>query len=260
MAVRLVSDIKPPRISGIPYTDTAHLCEVLLAAARDGSFRTDWEWLVTAHNPVSEEELEAAFEDDPDFGVEALFEDYREVVFRYIKKHGWGLQRADWLDILQQTMLELIEKARAPGFDHRKPLSLVFTIASRRIKDKLRRMKHRANPDPDAILEYVANDYGGSEFGLKWKYADNLHWEDFQQALHEVIATLPGKQLIVARVFVDNYEDFRERDTYGPLAELVSKVTGEQETVAGVKSAWHEAKQKIVREMTRRGFNIFEME
>jgi len=215
---------------------------------------------MAAHNPVSEEELEAAFEDDPDFGVEALFEDYREVIFRYIKKHGWGLQHADWLDVLQQTMLELTEKARAPSFDHHKPLSLVFTIAGRRIKDKLRRMKHRANSDPDAILEYVAKDYNGSEFGMKWKYAENLHWEDFQQALHEVIATLPGKQLIVARVFVDNYENFRERDTYAPLAELVSRVTGEQETVAGVKSAWHEAKQKIVRELTRRGFNFFETE
>jgi len=213
-----------------------------------------------AHNPVSEEELEQAFEGDPDFGVEALYKDYYEVIFRYIKKHGWGLQLADRLDVLQQTMLELIEVARAPGFDPHKPLALVFTIAQRRIKDKLRRNKHRPSADPDAILTHVAKDYAGSAFGIKWKFADNLHWEDFRQALHEVIATLPGKQLIVARVFVDNYETFRERDTYGPLAELVSRVTGEQETVAGVKSAWHEAKQKIVREMTRRGFNIFESE
>jgi hypothetical protein len=157
-------------------------------------------------------------------------------------------------------MLELIEVARAPGFDPHKPLALVFTIAHRRVKDKLRRMKHRPNADPDAILEYVGKDYAGSDFGFKWKYADNLHWKDFEQALREVIATLPGKQLIVARVFVDNYETFRERDTYGPLAELVSEVTGEQETVAAVKSAWHEAKQKIVRELTRRGFDIFESE
>lgn len=213
-----------------------------------------------AHNPVSEEELEEAFEGDPDFGVQALYEDYREIIFRYIKKHGWGLQRADWLDVLQQTMLELIEKARAPDFDPHKPLALVFTIAHRRVKDKLRRMKHRPNADPDAILEYVGKDFAGSDFGFKWKYADNLHWEEFQQALREVIAALPGKQLTVARVFVDNYETFRERDTYGPLAELVSQVTGEQETVAAVKSAWHEAKQKIIREMTRRGFNIFESE
>lgn len=215
---------------------------------------------MTAHNPLSEEDLEVAFEENPDFGIEALFEDYREIIFRYIKKHGWGLQRADWLDVLQDTMLQMLEKARAPGFDHHKPLALAFTIANCRIQDRLRRMKLRANTDPDAILEYVARDFAGSEFGMKWKYADNLHWEDFKQALHEVIAALPGKQLIVARVFVDNYEHFRERDTYGPLAELVSQVTGEQETVAGVKSAWYEAKQKIVKELTRRGFNIFEAE
>ena len=91
------------------------------------------------------------------------------------------------------------------------------------------------------------------------RYPDEVvEWGEFRQNLHEVVAELPGRQLIVARVFVDNYEDFRARDTYAPLAELVGKITGKLESVVAVKNVWLEAKKKIVAEMTRRGFNFLE--
>lgn len=215
---------------------------------------------MTAQNPVSEQDLEEAFRDDPDFGIRLLYEDYREQILRYIKKHGWGLQLADWLDVFQKTMFETWEKSKLPDFDYHRPLALVQEIALCRIRDELRRKKHRANPDTDAILDHVARDFAGSELGVALRYPDNVVWEEFRQNLHEVIAALPERQLIVARVFVDNYEDFRERDTYAPLAELVNKVTGKPESVVAVKNAWLEAKQKIVREMTRRGFNFLEAE
>lgn len=215
---------------------------------------------MTARNPVTEQELEDVFKDDPDFGIRVLHEDFSEVILRYIKKHAWGLQLADWMDIYQQTMLELLRRAREPGFDHRKPLALVFCIVKRRARDMLRRKKHRANPDTDAILEYVAKDYSESDIGIKLRYPDHVVWEEFRQNLYEVIAALPERQRIVARVFVDNYEDFRERDTYAPLAELVGGITGKPESVVAVKNAWLEAKQKIVKEMTRRGFNFLEAE
>ena len=207
---------------------------------------------MTARNPVTEQDLEEVFKDDPDFGIRLLHEDFREVILRYIKKHGWGLQLADWMDIYSQTILEMIQKSREPGFDHRKPLALAFHIAKCRTRDMLRRRKHRANPDTDAILDCVAKDFSESDIGIKLRYPDSVVWEEFQQNLYEVIAALPGRQRIVARVFIDNYEDFRERDTYTPLAELVSNITGKPESVV--------AKQKIVKELTRRGFNFLEAE
>ena len=215
---------------------------------------------MTARNPVTEHELEEVFKDDPDFGIRLLHEDFSEVILRYIKKHAWGLQLADWMDIYSQTMLELIQKSREPGFHHQSPLPLAFHIAKCRARDMLRRRKHRANPDTDAILDYVARDFSESDIGIKLRYPDKLVWEEFRQNLYEVIAALPDRQRIVARVFVDNYEDFRERDTYTPLAELVSKITGKPESVVAVKNAWLEAKNKIVKELTRRGFNFLEAE
>ena len=215
---------------------------------------------MTARNAVTEKELEEVFKDDPDFGIRVLHEDFREVILAYIKKHAWGLQLADWMDIYQKTMLQLIQRSREPHFDHRRPLALVFRIVKCRARDTLRRKKHRANPDNDAILNYVGKDFSESDIGIKLRYPDRVVWQEFRQNLYEVIAALPERQRIVARAFVDNYEDFRERDTYTLLAELVSKITGKPETVVAVKNAWLEAKQKIVKEMTRRGFNFLEAE
>lgn len=215
---------------------------------------------MAAHNPVSEEDLEKSFREDPAVGIRLLWDNYSDVILRYIKSEGWGLQDADRLDVLQQTFLELWQKTQSPAFDIRRVLAIVFQIAKCRVRDTLRRMKHRANSDTDAILGYVAKDYASSDIGQKLRRPDKVDWAEFRQHLHEVIAALPGRQLIVARIFVDNYEDFRERDTYGPLAELVSAVTGKPETVAAVKNVWLEAKQKIVKEMTRRGFNFLEAE
>ena len=73
-----------------------------------------------------------------------------------------------------------------------------------------------------------------------------------------VIATLPERQRIVAQAYVDHYEDYKERDTYLPLSEAVGRVTGRRENVVAVKSAWIEAEKKIVRELTRRGFNYLD--
>ena len=139
-------------------------------------------------------------------------------------------------------------------------MALVFRIVKCRARDMLRRKKHRANPDTDAILSYVAKDYSESDIGIKLRYPDSVVWEEFRHNLYEVISALPERQRIVAWVFVENYEDFRERDTYTPLAELVSKITGKPETVVAVKNAWLEAKRKIVKEMSHRGFNFLKAE
>ena len=81
---------------------------------------------------------------------------------------------------------------------------------------------------------------------------------EFKQALFEEIGKLPERQRIVATAFFDNYEDLRARGTYLPLAQAVAAIKGEDENVVAVKSAWHEAKRKLVRGLTRRGLNFLE--
>lgn len=208
---------------------------------------------MTTQNRLTEEELEEAFREDAEFGLELLDEEFRDRIARYIKKCGPSLTPDEIHDLYQDTMLEMVGHVRSPSFNPERLLRLVQTIAKRRTFDRLRRKTNY-----DAILPHVAKDLGGSDLQFRWKYLDKMIQADFKQALSEEIGRLPERQRIVATAFVDNYEDLRERDTYIPLAQTVSAITGDAENVVAVKSAWHEAKRKLVRGLTRRGFDFLE--
>ncbi len=213
---------------------------------------------MTAQGKVSEEDLEEAFRADPKSGMQLLHEDRRDKIARCIKRCGCCLQPHEIKDLYQQTMLEMVQKTKTPDFDPERPLRLAQAIAKRRTVDYLRKQGHRANTNHDAILPHVAEDLGTSDLNLRWRYLDRMIQAEFRQAVEEEVAKLPEKQRIVAKAFVDNYEDLRQRDTYFPLARAVEAVTGKDENVAAVKSAWHEAKRKLVKELTRRGFHFLE--
>ena len=213
---------------------------------------------MTTQKTVTEEELEEAFRDDPKFGLEFLHVEFRDRIARYIKKHGWELQPEEIEDLYHETMLEMVREIRSSDFDPTRPLRLVQTIARRRTIDYLRRKGHRANTNYDAILPHVAEDLGKSDLGLRWRYLDRMIQAEWTQALKEEVARLPERQRIVARAFIDNYEDLRERKTFLPLKEAVAAVTGNDENVVAVKSAWHQAKRTLVSRLTRRGFHFLE--
>lgn len=71
---------------------------------------------------------------------------------------------------------------------------------------------------------------------------------------------LTDKQAIVARCYVDNYEGFGEREIYAPLARLVGEITGEDENAVTIKKLWHEAKKRLIKELTRKGFKFLKTE
>ena len=202
--------------------------------------------------------LEEAFRLDPDLGIELLDSEFGELIFRRIKRVAWSSSLDDRLDIYQETLLAMLQRARRPDFDTRRPLRLAQAIACRKAVDHLRKRHHRLNADDDAVLSHIAADLKDTNLGFEWKYLGPVEWSEFRKALLEVLATLPERQRVVAQAFVDHYEDFKERDTYLPLAEAVGRVTGRRESVVGVKSAWADAKRKIIAEMSRRGFNYLD--
>ena len=208
---------------------------------------------MTTQNKSTEEELEGAFREDVDFGLEMLHEEFRDRIARYIKKCGPSLTPEEIKDLYQDVMLEMVSQVRSRGFNPERPLRLIQTIAKRRTFDRLRRKTKF-----DAILPHVAKDLGGSNLQLRWKYLDKMIQTEFKKALSEEIGKLPERQRVVAIAFVDNYENLRERGTYLPLAQAVATITGDDENVVAVKSAWHEAKRKLVRGLTRRGFSFLE--
>ncbi len=213
-------------------------------------------------DPVSESDLDEAFEAGPEFGIRFLDSECRERILRYIKRVGRGfLDYHDQLDAYQETLIAMNARAQRAGFDPCRSLRMVLTIARNKAIDLLRERGHRINLEEDAILEVVAADTKGSDTLSQWKLRISpAEARELKEILLAFVATLPGRQRIVAQCFIDNFEDFRERDTYRPLAEAVSAITGTTESVADVKTVWRYVREKIIAELQRRGYTYISVE
>jgi DNA-directed RNA polymerase specialized sigma24 family protein len=217
---------------------------------------------MAATNPVTEAELETAFREDTDYAIELLDLDYREQIIQYIKRETWGILKEDELMVVyQETMLALIQKVRQEGFDPSRPLRMVNTIARNKGIDALRaRRRCRMNTNEDAILGGVAASLKDTELGFQWRLLGPAEWREFREVLLEVMQVLPERQKLVARCFVDCFEDVIREGSYRPLALAVGAITGNPETVVNVKSTWHAAKKKLATMLTQRGFNFIPAE
>ncbi|MFO0979093.1 MAG: hypothetical protein U0996_21970 [Planctomycetaceae bacterium] len=220
---------------------------------------------MASSNPISEQELEDAFRDDPDFAIRILHSEFRNQIARYIKSKLVGLPPGQLpeaiKDVYQETMVALIPLVRSTEFDSSSPLRIVFTLAARKAVDYLRRRKYRPKQDIDGAIDQIAKDLASTRIGLRWRLLDQITWQEFRKALLEAVTTvLTPKQAIVARCFIDHYEDFRDHDVYVPLARLVGEITGEVENVVTVKKTWQDAKARLVEELTSKGFNFLATE
>ena len=218
---------------------------------------------MAATDPVSSEaDLDEAFEDSPEFGIRYLDSEFRERVLRHIKRCGLGFfDFHDLQDVYQETVIGMLEKARKPEFEPCRSLRMVLTIARNKAIDLLRKRGHKINLDEDAILEVVAADTKGSDILFKWRmHTSPIEARELKEILLRFIATLPQRQRIVAQCFINNFEEFRARDTYRPLADAVSAITGVTESVAAVKNDWRYAREKIMAELQRRGYTYITVE
>jgi len=215
------------------------------------------------NDPVSNEsDLDEAFESSPEFGIRYLYSEFREYLYRFIKRCGRGFfNYQDYEDVFQLTVFAVYQRAKKPSFCPRHTLGMVITIARNKSIDLLRKRGHKIKLDADGILAAVAADTKGTEMLMRWQlHVSETEANELREILIKFIATLPERQRIVAQCFVDNFEDFHERKTYQPLAEAVSAITRRTETVAGVKSVWRYAREKIVEELQRRGYEFITLE
>ena len=115
----------------------------------------------------------------------------------------------------------IVPFVRNPDFEWREPLRIVYDIAKKKAVNALRRRRFRPKQDVDGAIERIAKDLAGTKIGLEWRLQTQAEWKEFCGVLHEAIgAALTDKQAIVAHCYVDNYEDFGEREIYAPLAPL----------------------------------------
>jgi hypothetical protein len=164
--------------------------------------------------------------------------------------------------VYQDTIVGVIERTRSPSFDPCRSLRMVYTIAHHKAVDFLReRKKHRINLDYDAILDAVAMDTKDTDLGQRWRlHIGSGEAKELREILLKFIPTLPERQRIVAQCFVDNFERFRPRAIYKPLADAVGEVTGITENVADVKNDWRYAREKIIAHLQGLGYDFFIVE
>ena len=97
-----------------------------------------------ADEPVTDEDLEQAFRDDPRFAFEMLDAFFREPLLRlHIKSCARGLSPEDMLDVYQETLMGMVTVVRSGTFNPEKPLRLIQTVAKRRAIDFARRKRTR---------------------------------------------------------------------------------------------------------------------
>ena len=221
---------------------------------------------MTTTNTTSEEDLEAAFLDDPKFGLRLLCADFRDPIARYIRSRLWNVPQAEKAvevkEVYQETMVAMAELVRKPDVDWRKPLKLAFGVARNKSVDAIRkRVRYKSKQDVDGALDRIAGDLAGTKIGLEWKLQSKIEWDEFYTTLMAAVGSvLTDKQAVVAHCYIDNYEDFGEREIYAPLSRLVSEITGNDENAMTIKKQWLEAKERLVDELIRKGFKFLNVE
>src|SRR5262249_10505655 len=160
-------------------------------------------------------------------------------ILRYLKRLTWGLLTAEDLqDAYQETLAALWRQAQQPGFDAERPLRLTYALARRKAIDLLRRRGHNARTNADATLALLVQASSLSWHGRRLWRAEAV---ELRELLLEIVQGLPARQRLVARVFIDHFDNWGQRDVYSPLTEAVAAVTGQPENEEAIKSCWRAA-------------------
>lgn len=208
----------------------------------------------------SEEELEVVLRDEPKFFMQALYEFYSEKVMAYLGKVSWDLLSAEELeDAFQESMIGVWHAIRAEGFDPKRPLRMVFRIVRNKGVDfRRRKLRRSAETNRDEVIDLIVGDLCGSKLAADWECISEEEKRRFNDALPRIIAALPKRQKAAVSALLECYTEIRAKDTYRPVAEAMSQITGKWETVAAAKSALRAGLEKVREELKRQGFDFVE--
>jgi hypothetical protein len=209
----------------------------------------------------SREELEQAFRTDPKYGVECLHAFFQQEVAGYIKCVGHGaLDTHDIADIYQNVIVELIQAVQKPNFDPTEPMRLVYWMAYTNTKDYLKSRGIRSAANLDDCLNYLANDFKGTDVELRWKYMTKEQQTEFNSALFAIVSNLSEMQRITAIVFITRFKEIRGTDLFTAVAEGIREFANIDITAAAAKGNWYRARTKIAEELRAKGFEVFSPE
>jgi len=177
-------------------------------------------------------------------GVAMLYESYSKPLWSFILQKFPGLNHADVGEIVNDTFVVVWRGIEKGTLDINRPLrSFLFAVAQNKAIDVLRKYTSRIDRTVDDDIVDVADRIQGSEVGLQWRHAVTAgKVAAIQDAFRLFLRTLPDVQRNVAQVMADNFPDELGQEE---TANEIFRRMGEQTTVAGVKRARSEIRQKF---------------
>jgi DNA-directed RNA polymerase specialized sigma24 family protein len=187
-----------------------------------------------------------------------LHEHHGPNITRVIKRVTCGLlPPEDLQDVYQDTLRHFCAFLRDKPLPAERYFPVLRAIARHKGIDALRRRGRRPNTNRGAVLSRAEDRSPDSlSGGPVWERMGLAERREFQQVLMRLVEGLPERQRLVARVYLDHFEDFGKRDTYARLAELVSAISGRSESAKAVKSLWHAGWGALAAGLQRSGFSL----
>jgi hypothetical protein len=105
------------------------------------------------------------------------------------------------------------------------------------------------------VLAAVGRALRDTQAGRRWMTLPASEKGEVMALIREAIGTLPATQRRVLQVFVDAYPESRSMKA---LQDGVSSVTGRPATLASVKRALQEGRDKVRRLLRSRGYALVE--
>jgi DNA-directed RNA polymerase specialized sigma24 family protein len=182
-------------------------------------------------------------------------EHFRRPVAAVVRKSFPELPSEDLVDVCREAFLELCQSALDGRVDAQKSVfPLLCTMALRRATDlwRHRAVEHRALSE---VLGPIARALRGTGTGRRWQALDATDRKEVMQLIRTAIARLPPRQKLVMDAYVQGYPDTENMEA---LRQQVTGATGCEETVAAVKRALQEARQKVRAFLRDKGYDFGE--
>lgn len=190
-------------------------------------------------------------EGQPGAAIETLYFDLLTWLTQVIyQASGGSLQAADVGTAVTDCLVALARRFAATDFDPSNVKAYIKQVARSKGQGVLRSwLRQQFRTTTDEVTEDLIPvvDPGAS--------GEQLAWQELLDQIEGLLSDLPGKQQLVARLWLKNVTSFLDGTDYLFLAELVSAQTGEPEDPDAIRITWAAAKAKLRDPLRRAGYH-----
>jgi RNA polymerase sigma factor (sigma-70 family) len=182
-------------------------------------------------------------------GLDLIHQHLKKRVCWRVRHFLPGLKPEDLTDCWQETLTAVFEAASEGRFDADRALGpYLVSIAYRKGIDLLRRLTTR-----DQALTAVGESLRATKSGRQWQGLSGPERNEAMGLIRDAVSALPRKQRVVLQAFLDHYPETKDMEV---LRKEVSRMTGVEETLAAVKRALQEGRNKVRQLLERKGYTF----